>query len=111
MRSRLAGGFQRYGDSGATTGRKTGNMFLIGHELFLWSPRGFLTGSANTVGSILVGTHFERTDVYDCGALRSDQWRGIPSRPILIARMGYVLLRRPTYEYWRECFMVRCFQP
>jgi hypothetical protein len=58
---RLAGGFQRYGDSGATTGRKTGNMFLIGHELFLWSPKGFLTGSANTAGSILVGTHFERT--------------------------------------------------
>ena len=60
---RLAGGFQKYADKGATTGRKTGNMFLIGHELFLWSPKGFLTGSANTAGSILVGTHFERTDV------------------------------------------------
>jgi len=60
---RLAGGFQQYADKGATTGRKTGNMFLIGHELFLWSPKGFLTGSANTAGSILVGTHFERTDV------------------------------------------------
>jgi hypothetical protein len=29
----------------------------------MWSPKGFLTGSANTPGSILVGTHFERTDV------------------------------------------------
>ena len=60
---RVAGGFQRYHDDGITRGRKTGNMFLIGHDLFLWSPKGFLTGSANTAGSILVGTHFERTDV------------------------------------------------
>jgi hypothetical protein len=36
---------------------------LIGHDLFLWSPKGFLTGSANTAGSILVGTHFERVDM------------------------------------------------
>ena len=69
-------GFQRYADSGATTGRKTGNMFLIGHELFLWSPKGFLTGSANTAGSILVGTRFERTDVAcTTAALRNNQWR------------------------------------
>jgi hypothetical protein len=55
---RLAGGFQRYHDDGITTGRKTGNMFLIGHELFLWSPsNGFLSGSPNTPGSILFGTH------------------------------------------------------
>ena len=38
-------------------------MFLIGHDLFLWSPKGFLTGSPNLPGSILLGTHFERTDV------------------------------------------------
>ena len=37
--------------------------WLIGHDLFLWSPKGFLTGSATTPGSILVGFHFERTDV------------------------------------------------
>jgi hypothetical protein len=46
-----------------TRGRKKGQVFLIGHDLFLWSPKGFLTGSVNTAGSILVGTHFERTDV------------------------------------------------
>jgi hypothetical protein len=46
-----------------TRGRKKGRVFLIGHDLFLWSPKGFLTGSANTAGSILVGTHFERVDV------------------------------------------------
>jgi len=58
-----AGGFQRYEDRGGTDGRKKGNVFLIGHDIFLWSPKGFLTGSAGTPGSILFGTHFERTDV------------------------------------------------
>jgi hypothetical protein len=63
---RAAGGFQRYedeGDRAATRGRKTGDMFLIGHELYVWSPKGWLTGSALTTGSILLGTHFERNDV------------------------------------------------
>jgi hypothetical protein len=44
-------------------GKKRGRVWLIGHDLFIWSPKGFLTGSANTPGSILVGTHFERNDV------------------------------------------------
>jgi len=64
---RAAGGFQHYEDRGGTAGKKTGNMFLIGHDLFLWSPKGFLTGSATTAGSVLVGTHFERTNV-DCAS-------------------------------------------
>jgi hypothetical protein len=44
-------------------GKKRAHDFLIGHDLFLWSPKGWLTGSANTQGSILVGTSFQRTDV------------------------------------------------
>jgi hypothetical protein len=44
-------------------GRKKGQSFLIGHDLFVWSPKGFLTGSATTPGSILIGTHFERVDM------------------------------------------------
>jgi hypothetical protein len=68
---RAMGHFQRSEDRGAGTGvasalgkgRKKGNSFLIGHDLFLWSPKGFLTGSATTPGSILVGTHFERVDM------------------------------------------------
>jgi hypothetical protein len=47
----------------ALRGKKRAHNFLIGHDLFLWSPKGFLTGSANTPGSILVGTHFERNDL------------------------------------------------
>jgi hypothetical protein len=44
-------------------GKKRGHDWLIAHDLYVWSPKGFLTGSANTPGSVLVGTHFERTDV------------------------------------------------
>ena len=36
-------------------GKKRGRDFLIGHDLFLWSPKGFLTGSANTAGFGLCG--------------------------------------------------------
>jgi len=38
--------------------------FLIGHELWLWSPKGFLTGDGNTAGSVLLGTHFERAEAW-----------------------------------------------
>lgn len=41
--------------------------FLLAHDLFLWSPKGWLTGDTATPGSILIGTHFERAD-YSCGA-------------------------------------------
>lgn len=55
------------GSAAAGRGKKSGQVFLIGHDLFLWSPKGWLTGSATTTGSILVGTHFERVDVSrDC---------------------------------------------
>jgi hypothetical protein len=49
-----------------SVGKKEGRVWLIGHDLFLWSPKGFLTGSSNEPGSVLFGTHFERTDV-SCG--------------------------------------------
>jgi hypothetical protein len=63
---RAMGSFQRSEDRGGTPGRKKGNSFLIGHDLFLWSPKGFLTGSPATAGSVLIGTHFERVDM-SCG--------------------------------------------
>ncbi|HUF42758.1 MAG TPA: hypothetical protein VMR20_12415, partial [Verrucomicrobiae bacterium] len=51
----------------STTGTGAGaSGWLIGHDLFVWSPKGFLTGSANIPGSVLVGTAFQRNDV-DCG--------------------------------------------
>ncbi len=36
--------------------------WFIAHDLYIWSPKGFLTGSASTPNSILIGTHFERSD-------------------------------------------------
>src|SRR5262249_17230111 len=47
-------------------GHSSGTVFLFGHDLYVWSPKGFLTGSAETPGSILFGQHFERTNVF-CG--------------------------------------------
>src|SRR5918996_578170 len=71
-RLRAVGGFQRYDKdedgAGADGPRPKANMFLIGHDIFIWSPKGFLTGSATEAGSILFGTHFERTDA-SCGTL------------------------------------------
>jgi hypothetical protein len=60
-RLRAISGFQRF--DGQNSHIK-GTDFLIANELFLWSPKGgFLSGDTNTPGSILFGTHFERTDV------------------------------------------------
>ncbi|HJX11837.1 MAG TPA: hypothetical protein VJ733_15235 [Candidatus Binatia bacterium] len=43
-----------------------GQFWSISHELFLWSPKGFLTGSAQTAGSLLMGWNFARADA-SCG--------------------------------------------
>jgi hypothetical protein len=62
----------------AKRGKKRARNFLIGHDLFLWSPKGFLTGSVNTPGSIYVGTHFERNDLScatpRCGPINGGQF-------------------------------------
>src|SRR5258706_1254519 len=63
---RAMGSFSEGEDRGGTPGKKRAHNFLIGHDLFLWSPKGFLTGSATETGSVLIGTHFERVDI-SCG--------------------------------------------
>ena len=64
---RAMGSFEQSADDGGRRGKKRAHDFLIGHDLYLWSPKGFLTGSATTPGSILTGTHFERNDMsVDC---------------------------------------------
>jgi hypothetical protein len=60
---RAMGSWMESEDRGVTRGKKRAHNWLIGHDLFLWSPKGFLTGSATTTNSILVGTHFERVDI------------------------------------------------
>ena len=64
---RVSGGFQRFANQKTLTGRTLANNFLIAHELFLWSPKGFFTGSAEEAGSVVLGMHFERTDL-DCNS-------------------------------------------
>src|ERR1051325_4418794 len=65
-RLRAWGSFQTNHDEGAGTGHKRQQGWGIGHDLFLWSPKGFLTGSSAEAGSIYVGTHFERNN-FECG--------------------------------------------
>ncbi len=60
---RAMGSWMESEDRGVSRGKKRAHNWLIGHDLFLWSPKGFLTGSATTTNSILVGTHFERVDI------------------------------------------------
>jgi hypothetical protein len=63
-------GFQNFNWAQNTPTRQgvdaSGRNFLIAHDLFLWSPKGWLTGDSTIPGSVLLGTHFERNDV-SCG--------------------------------------------
>ena len=46
--------------------------WLVALDQYVWSPKGWLTGSPNIVGSILVGTHFERNQLWcDPGTQRN----------------------------------------
>jgi hypothetical protein len=68
-RIRAWGAFQTNQDGRSpvgATGHKSGYGWGIGHDLFIWSPKGFLTGSSATAGSVYIGTHFERNN-YECG--------------------------------------------
>jgi len=101
-RLRAMGSFMQAADGGfgfsptpptgftSVTGKKRAHDWLIGHDLFLWSPKGFLTGSANTPGSILVGTHFERTDV-SCDVPRCPSGAGAPGTLSQFHRGTYII--------------------
>ena len=49
-------------DSFGGVGDVKGFMWRIANELFIWSPKGLLTGSTNTPGSVMIFTGFERSD-------------------------------------------------
>jgi hypothetical protein len=66
------GGYSKYesGQVNATAGtgfsHVRGYYWRIGHELFLFSPKGFLTGGAYQPGTVQVGFGFERAGA-NCG--------------------------------------------
>jgi hypothetical protein len=64
-------GFMNYRDANDNLGvdQKARN-FLIGHDIFVWSPKGLLTGSTSAPGSVLFGYHFERNN-NSCGHTRA----------------------------------------
>ena len=99
-------------------GNKKGSVFLIGHDLYLWSPKGWLTGSSTTTGSILIGTHFERTDV----SVGCNGSTGIPCPATLNSgdfHRSRILLREwdlwyyiaPRMSIGGSVLMVRCVEP
>jgi hypothetical protein len=48
-----------------------GNFWSISHQIFLWSPKGLLTGSPNAANSILLGWNFARGNA-SCGVAGCD---------------------------------------
>ena len=96
---KAAGGFWRQHDSAdnnaAVLGDVQGTAWRVINELFLWSPKGFLTGSVNTPGSVLLGVSFERDDA-DCGAPNCDRTSGAAGQ----FRRNRVLVREADVVYF-----------
>lgn len=83
------------GGAGANAGRKkTAHNFLIGHDLFIWSPKGFLTGSATAPGSILVGYHFERNDL-ECNTCTGGHFSQFHRNRIILNEWGIAYFFAP----------------
>jgi hypothetical protein len=66
---RAENAYSRYNNDGPAFGGNTikGFAWSAQNELFLWSTKGFLTGSSRTPHSVLIGWSFARADM-DCGS-------------------------------------------
>jgi hypothetical protein len=100
---RATGQFARWKngqDTGADTrpGHTKANGFNISHDLWLFSPKGWLTGAATTPGSVLVGTRFERSSA-DCN-YGGGQPGGGPCTPSSIGFNRIVVLVREWGVYY-----------
>jgi hypothetical protein len=62
-------------DENGTVGRKRAYSWRVHNQVWLWSPKGWFSGSDRTAGSILLGTSFERTQA-SCGTVGCDQSAG-----------------------------------
>jgi hypothetical protein len=61
--------YSKYNNKGTALGGNDvdGFVWSLQNDLFLWSPKGFLTGSSRTPHSLLLGWSFSRSDM-DCGS-------------------------------------------
>lgn len=75
-------------------GRVQATNWKIVNELFLWSPKGFLTGSVTQPNSVLAGWSFERNDA-DCGATDCAVGGQFRRNRILVREAGIVYYFRP----------------
>jgi hypothetical protein len=92
---RVAGGADRYhSDHTAALPANTKSFYWkFMNDIMLWSPKGFLTGSSTTPGTLGMGWSFERTWA-DCGFSGCDQANaGTVSRTV-------VLVRELDFRYW-----------
>jgi hypothetical protein len=56
----------RYADNNDGIGGVWGYGFDVGHDLYVWSPKGFFTGSPSTPGSIMASYNYEH-GIMSCG--------------------------------------------
>ncbi len=76
----VSGGFDRWNSNDRSSkagrpgevGRLQGTDWKLINELFVWSPKGFLTGSPITPNSLLMGWSFERSEA-ECGRPNCDE--------------------------------------
>ncbi len=88
-------------------GKKRGRDFLIGNDLFVWSPKGFLTGSVNTPGSIYFGHELSANRCFlRYSKMSCHQRRSIPPRRLYNQGMGFVVLPGATHEHRRRYYVV-----
>jgi hypothetical protein len=69
-----------------------GKGWTIDHQVFLWSPKGFFTGSQTTPNSIMLSWGFERGDM-SCG-------QGCDASPGAGAFHSNTLINRETALWW-----------
>ena len=76
----VSGGFDRWNSNDRSSkagrpgevGRIQGTYWKLINELFIWSPKGLLTGSPITPNSLLMGWSFERAEA-ECGRPNCDE--------------------------------------
>ena len=96
----------------ANTGRsKSAHNFLIGHDLFVWSPKGWLTGSPTTTGSVLFGYHFERNDL-SCDTCTGGAFSQFHRNRIILNEWGVAYFFAPRMSvlstlYWTDASNLR----